>query len=159
MSTSLERVSAADEEVRRLEELWNAPATTQARAGRSLPSAATAYPWLWRALVAGWLGVLVAIFFAPAGNPDAVIPVWVDVALWAWWITLMASAALAVTAHRGAAIAGSALAGGIGMVLGYACKATEHHTGAWWAVEAVSFAALTALSIAALAARRRATST
>jgi hypothetical protein len=159
MSTGLEHVPGADEEIQRLEELWRTPAAEPKRPRSPRLTAATAYSWLWPALVAAWIGVLVAIFLAPAGNAEVAIPLWVDVALWAWWLTLMAAAGLALTPHRNAALAGSALAGGIGTVLGYACKATGHHTGGWWIVETAAFAALTALSVAALLARRRATST
>src|SRR5215218_7564727 len=52
------------------------------------------------------------------------------------WVALPAAALLGWLARIGPALGVSAVAGCIGVVLGYACHASEHHLGAWWLVEA-----------------------
>jgi hypothetical protein len=137
-------------ELEELEELWRLPSAAPPR--RAL---ARAYPWLCRAVVGGWAALLVALIaLAPAADPAASSPLWAEATLTAWWLALTAAGFLGWKGLGGAALAASALAGSVGVVLGYACRATEHHLGAWWLVEAGACGALAALSLGCLALRR-----
>ena len=119
MSTSLEHVPGADERSSGCEGSRSSspaePAFAPDHRGDRL------FAWLWPGLVAAWVGILVALLLAGRERRGS-IPLWVDVALWTSSITLMAAAGLALTRARGAALAGSALAGAVGIVLGYACR-------------------------------------
>jgi hypothetical protein len=137
--------------IEELERLWAAPAARK-RPGR-LERAADYVP---RAIGLAWV-VFVACVLAlePASNPAATIPVWAEVTLVAFWLALLSAGLLAFIGLSGPALVASATAGFVGVVLGYACGATEHHLGAWWMVEAGVCGALGLLSLAALSARRR----
>jgi peptidoglycan/LPS O-acetylase OafA/YrhL len=151
MSTTLDRPPPEAAGVRELEELWLAPAVEPARHARR----DDVYPWLRRAVVAGWAIFLVAVIaLAPAGDPSAAVPIWAELTLTAFWGSLVCAAMLGWLGRGGAALATSAAAGAFGVVVGYACRATEHHTGGWWLVEAGACAGLALLSLGALAARR-----
>lgn len=152
MSATLDRPGREDAGLRELEALWAAPAARRPR--RSV--AARLSPWLVRALVLSWAAVLVAVVgFAPAANPEAATPLWADVTLTAWSVALLAGAVLGRMGYGLAGLAGSGISAGCGVVLGYACRATEHHVGSWWLFETAAFAGLALLSVACLAARRR----
>jgi hypothetical protein len=107
-----------------------------------------------RVLVVAWVTVLtVALAAAPAAE-GVTPPLWTDVVLFGFFLAL-AGAATAATRAPLWAFGASAVAGALGTVLGVACRATEHHTGAWWIYETASFAGLAALSLAGLATRFR----
>lgn len=130
------------------ERLWQAPAARRRAPRRALPLA--------KVVTGGWIAFVVAIFaFEPATNADAVVPLWAEATLAAFWLALLVGGALAWLRLPGLALGASAVAGFVGVGLGYACRATEHHVGAFWAVEAAVCGALALLSVAALAARRR----
>jgi hypothetical protein len=138
----------SEPEVEELERLWNAPAARRAGPRR----VATV---LSRATAVGWAALVVAVVaLSPAPSPEAVAPIWAEALVVTFWTGLMAAAMLAWFRIGGAALAVSAFAGLLGVGLGYACRATEHHLGAWWIAEAGACGALAALSIAALLARR-----
>lgn len=118
-----------------------------------------AYPALRRSLVWSWASFLVAVLaLEPASDPNAASPLWAEVTLTAFWGALLAAGALAWMGLGRAALAASAVAGAVGVAVGYACSATGHHLGSWWLVEAGACAGLALLSVACLAARRRAPS-
>lgn len=136
----VERPVGADE----LEALWRLPAAAKPR---------RLYKRLLTALVFGWPVVLVFLF-AAAPAADAAAPLWADALGGAFFLALVAAPLLGMS-FGGVGLGASAVAGAIGIALGVACRATEHHAGSWWMVETGAFAALTALSLACLAARRR----
>jgi hypothetical protein len=151
MSATLDRPRRKAVELRELEELWAAPA---ARGSRT-PVVSSLSPWLVRALVLSWAAVLVVVLgLAPAANPEAATPLWADLTLTAWSVALLTGAILGRMGYGRAGLAGSGISAGCGVVLGYACRATEHHVGSWWLFETAAFAGLALLSIACLAARR-----
>jgi hypothetical protein len=138
----------SETEVEELERLWNAPAARR-------PGTRRLATLLARATAAGWAALVVAVFaLEPAANPGAVVPLWAEALVVTFWTALMASAMLAWFRIGGAALAVSAFAGALGVGLGYACSATEHHLGAWWIAEAGACGLLAALSVGALLARR-----
>ena len=143
--------------VAELEELWtSSPAVPPAPAGEPVRRRIDVYRRLPRALVLGWAAFFVAIFvLAPAADPAVATPAWVDAASVAILLGI-GGAALTAGFAPGFALACSALAAGLGVPVGIACRATEHHIGSWWIVETGAFAALAVASIACLAARRRA---
>ena len=105
------------------------------------------------ALIWGWVGfILFCALFEPASTGIA-RPLWVDVASAVLLLGLPA-ALLAGKVVPGPAYGAAVLLGGLGIALGIACRATSHHTGSWWIVETVGFAALTVLAVASLAAYR-----
>ena len=143
-----ERTEAQIEE---LERLWAAPAARKrpSRLGRALE-------YLPRGIGLAWVVFVVAVLaLEPASNSAATVPLWAEVTLVAFWLALLSAGLLAVVGLSGPALVGSAVAGFVGIVLGYACGATEHHLGAWWMVEIGVCGALGLLSLAALSARRR----
>ena len=141
-----------DELVSELERLWvasPAPAVEPARR-----RADVAGP-LSKGLVCGWVAFFVAIFAAaPAADPAVHVPAWVDAASVAILFGVLGAAFTARAVPR-FALTCSALAAGLGVPVGIACRATEHHVGSWWIAETGAFAALGLLSVACLAARSR----
>lgn len=146
---------AADALGRELERLW------EVLSARPLPPRRPAVAWerrgtyepLLAALVWGWPTFLVALLlFTPAPQAGAITPVWVDLASVAILLGLPATGFMARVLPR-ASLVVSGLLGGLGIAVGIACRATEHHLGAWWLVETTGFAVLAALSVACLALR------
>ena len=144
--------SDEDALLRELESLWDAtPADAHdAPLGRRLADAA--YAILARSLAWGWPATLVGIFvFAPAPAPETTYATWVvgaSVAL------LLGPAVAGLFALKGWTVPAVTLAtglGGLGIAVGIACRATAHHSGAWWLAETGMFAALTVLGAACLA--------
>jgi hypothetical protein len=139
-----------DERSDELERVWRLPGPVRSR--RLLPARGLvmAIPWLWAA------GLVFLLAFAPAANPDeALPPLWVELVVSGFWLTLMVGSVLAAARHTKWALGTAVLAGGLGAALGYACRATGHHIGSWWLVETVVFAVLGVLSLAALAGEVR----
>ena len=145
------------DEIRELEALWAAPAAEVAEEGaagrrRSVLDRVPRVPGL--ALVVGWAAFMLAVTFEPAPEPEAVTPLWADLVVLSFVVTLLG----AVVIGRRLATAGFALAtvaGALGMGMAVACAATDHHLGAWWLVELGGTGALTALAATGLAARLR----
>jgi hypothetical protein len=147
---------AEDAVLRQLEELWEAsPAGPSALPVPRRGDAA--YGVLARVLAWGWPSVLGAVLMlAPAPAPGATYAGWVVGASVALVLGPVVAGLLALNGLRTSALAASAALGGLGIAVGIACRATAHHTGAWWIAETAMFAALAALSIACLALRPRA---
>jgi hypothetical protein len=143
----------SEPQVDQLERLWTMPATAAPRRRESrAPRVAARLP---HSLAVGWVTFVVAVIaFEPAPNAAAVVPLWAELTLTAFWVALPAAALLGWFGRIGPALGVSAVAGCIGVALGYACHASEHHLGAWWLVEAGGCGALGLLSLAALASRR-----
>jgi hypothetical protein len=140
----IERPAEVDE----LEALWRAPAAAPPRR-----AAGHLYRSLWWMLIAGWpAALLFLIAAAPESNAPA--PLWADALAGIFFFALLAAPFLG---HLGGGLGviAATVAGGIGIALGVACRATEHHVGSWWMVETGMFATLTAVGLACLAARRR----
>jgi hypothetical protein len=149
------RPAAEDALVHELERLWDAPAAGvgQPRAPAAPRGRRDAYELLRAALVWGWPTFLVSLLlFTPAPEAGAITPGWVDLASVAILLGVPAAAFMARVLPRGS-LAVSGVLGGLGIAVGIACRATEHHLGAWWLVETTGFAALAALSVACLALR------
>jgi hypothetical protein len=141
--------AADDELVRELEQLWRRPVAEPP----SAPRQSRVYPVALRALVFGWPAFLIFISLAiPPGN-EALTPTWVDAASVGLILALVGAGALAFFPWIALGLSG--LAGGLGIAVGIACRATEHHLGSWWLVETAGFSALAALSVACLALRAR----
>ena len=145
---------ADDPLVAELEELWATPAEERpAATGEPARRRLDVQGALSHALVFGWIALFVAVFaFAPAPDATVRVPVWVDAASVAILVGVLAAALLAAIVPR-VALACSALAAGLGVPVGIACRATEHHAGSWWLVETGAFAALAVASVACLATR------
>ena len=129
-----------------LERVWRLPTVSPRRLHARLRP-----PSLLVVLPVAWIAVILLLSFAPAASAEAgPVPLWVDVVVSGFWLSLMGAGALAAGRMVRPALVASAIAGGLGTVLGYACQATGHHTDSWWLVETVAFAALTVLSLLAL---------
>jgi O-antigen/teichoic acid export membrane protein len=134
-----------------LEALWQAPAAAPAPDDSGSGSARTGggTGW-WRGLLLGWLVVLGTLLLfepRPSGASPA-LPLWataLSVAfLGAWCATLTG-----LVRRRSWGFPASAIAAGLGIAIAAACAVTEHHTGMWWAYEAVAFGSLGAASVVA----------
>ena len=142
--------------VEELERLWLAPAREPEPPARH-PRAAVAGTWLGRLSPLAWLGSLVVLMgFGPDADTP-VVPLWADVVATALFLALAGAAVLAMMRLRSAALTASLAAAAAGILLGWGCRATAHHTGSWWMVELGLFAGLFAVSAAALALGRRGT--
>lgn len=142
-----------DADLRMLEELWGAPA-----AGEGVRQPRRVSVWLserlgW-ILAGGWLAFLVSVFFAPAPDPDLVVPLWADVLVAGFFLSIgTAGITAAIRAGRPAYLAAT-VAGIVGLGVAAACAATEHHPGGWWVYQLAATGALTALAVTGLARRR-----
>jgi hypothetical protein len=139
------------DELRALEELWEAPALGETR---TLPP--RRLPLVPGALVAGgWLTFLVvAVTFQPAPEPGMTWPVWATTASVVQLVLLLGAAAVGPLFGR-IGFAAATLAGPLGIALAVNCRASEHHLGNWWFVELAAAVALTGLAAVGLAQRLR----
>jgi hypothetical protein len=143
------------DELRELEELWEAPAAPEpARAHPGWPQArppriAGAYlAWAWAVFL------FAAVALAPPSEPHATTPLWADAVAGSMFL-LLAGAALAGRLFGRVGFAAATMAGGLGIATAVACRATEHHLGNWWLVELGAMAVLTGVAAAGLAERLR----
>jgi hypothetical protein len=135
-----------------LEALWQSPAAAPGQdedSGSRSASADGATGWS-RGLLLGWLVVLGALLLfepRPSGAAPA-LPLWataLSVAfLGAWCATLTG-----LVRRRKWGFPASAIAAGLGIAIAAACAVTEHHTGMWWAYEAIAFGSLGVTSVVA----------
>jgi uncharacterized membrane protein AbrB (regulator of aidB expression) len=139
------------DELRALEELWEAPALGEARAlPRRLPHVPGAL------LAGGWLAFfVVAISFQPAPEPGMTWPVWATTVSVVQLVLLLGAAAVGPLFAR-IGFAAATLAGPLGIALAVNCRASEHHLGNWWLVELAATVALTGLAAVGLMQRLRA---
>jgi hypothetical protein len=152
-TTERERDEAAELEL--LESLWVASPDEPARK----PLVRRALAWLgerlgW-VLAFAWLGFIVSLFAAPAGNPNAVVPLWAEIVIAGFFLALGTTGVLAAVRAGSTAYAASIVAGALGIALAAACGSTEHHAAGWWGYELGATIALTGLSVAGLTQRRR----
>ncbi len=153
------RPQAREVEVARLERLWEAPTADEPRVqGRTRPRER-----LWEsassraALAFSWIVAVVTMGAAPLPADEADAPL-------VWWDGLylgglvLAAVGIGWVASRLARVSlgwsSSAVAGACGIIIGIACRATEHHPGNWWLAEAFAFGAVTAVSVAGAHRRR-----
>jgi hypothetical protein len=104
-----------------------------------------------------WIIAIVVLGAAPVPADEAEAPL-------VWWDALYLGGAALVVAGLGFLIARmahvprgwacSAVAGGLGVLLGIECRTSGHHLGSWWLFEAAAFAAVLAVSVAGAASRR-----
>jgi hypothetical protein len=121
--------------------------TQERRAPTQRPTSEQA--WMKRLSIAWAMTIAGIVLFEPVPtNADAAEPWWAVAAGITFLATLGAITITAIRRHR-AFFPISAFAGGLGMVLAYACLASGHHLGAWWLIELSAFAGLAAMSIAA----------
>jgi hypothetical protein len=140
--------------VEELERLWRAPAYDPPPPAPRTPTTLAA--WLPRALPVAWLATMVVLIgFEPVPAEEVTPPLWADVVATVFFLSLATAAFAGITRHRGTALVASLGAAGVGLVLAWACGATEHHLGSWWIAEIAIFGALFAASAAALALRRQ----
>jgi hypothetical protein len=137
-------------ELRRLEELWAAPAYGEPR------TQALRLPLVPGGLVAaGWLTFFVAVSaFQPAPEPGMTWPAWVIAASIVQIALLLGAAAIGPLSAR-LGFAAAFLAGPLGIAMAVYCRAAEHHLGNWWLAELGAAVALTGLAAAGLAQRLR----
>jgi hypothetical protein len=137
--------------VEELERLWDAPAFAPSRPSRFAPIV----PWLPRLLAFGWLATMVTLIGFEPSSSGITPPLWAELVVTAFFLVLAASGLAALARHRGIALWASLGAAGLGIVLGWSCRATAHHMGSWWLAEVAIFASLFALTAASLLTRRR----
>lgn len=133
------------------ERLWEAPPYRPALARATAALA----PWLPRALALAWLATMVVLLGFEPTPSEVTPPLWADLVVTVFFLALATSAFAALTRHGRVALWASLGAASVGLLLGWACRATAHHIGSWWLVEVGIFAGLLALTAASLAARRR----
>lgn len=138
------------DELRGLEELWEAPAFGEAQThARLLPLVPGSL------VAAGWLTFfVVAVAFQPAPEPGMTWAPWVT-AVSIVQITLLLGAAAIGPLFSRLGFAAVTLAGPLGIALAVNCRAAEHHLGNWWLLELGAAIALTGLAAAGLVQRLR----
>jgi hypothetical protein len=138
------------DELRGLEELWEAPAYGETRAKpRRIPLVPGAL------VAGGWLTFFVVAFaLQPAPEPGMTWPAWVTAVSIIQVMLLLGAAAVGPAIAR-LGFAAAALAGPLGIALAVYCRAAEHHLGNWWLAELGAAVALTGLAVAGLAQRLR----
>jgi hypothetical protein len=150
----------AAEEIRRLEELWEAPAAPEPELGappgrlRALAARALAHPG-WILLIAWPTFVASLLVGATAAEPGYVAPAWVQLVVAVFWLGLLAAAVSCAVRSAASSYAFSLTAAAAGIALAVGCTTTDHHTGAWWAYELGGSLALAGLSVAGLRRARR----
>ena len=112
-----------------------------------------------RRLAAWWAVVLGGILvLAPAPDPEATIPAWLDLLGVGFWLTF-AFALVGLVAGRPQGFRLSLAAAGLGLVLAVGCLATEHHAGVFPFVETAAFGSLAWLSARGLSGGTRPSAT
>jgi hypothetical protein len=145
-------------------------ATTMEPPGTEAPPAPATAPvpapgWFDRRLADGWafaLGLGWPLAFVVTGalepapvDPNAPVPLVVDLGAWAFLVALIATVCAAITRHRLAAPA-ALVAGGVMTAFTVACPVSGHHTyGLWWVAQLG--VTLGMLGVSAAAMGRRAT--
>jgi hypothetical protein len=150
MATTEERLITSDE----LRELYeSSPSSDQKHAARKRRAPAD-FDSLARVLLIAWMVVIgsILLFEPRPDNPNAAIPLWVELAGTGFLLSFFATVAGLGTVKRWG-LGASLAAVGFGGVLAVACSTTGHHAGAWWAMELAAFAVLGALTVGGIRAR------
>jgi hypothetical protein len=150
------------EDIRALEELWDAPAAADPDEGLppSAPAPARASRWALplvpgMVLVGGWIAFFtIALTLEPAPEPGATPAGWA-VAVWTANLVLLLGAAGLGPIFSRFGFGAAAVAGAFAMAGSVSCRATEHHLGNWWLLELGATAALTGLAVVGLVQRLR----
>jgi hypothetical protein len=124
------------------------------------PSRSTAAPRLlrrgWAAVLGlGWpLAIIASIAVEPApANPDAPVPLIIELAGLALFVGLVATGIAAGIRHRGAAVAGVAT-GLLATTFSVTCPVSGHHSfGLWWVAQMAVTTTMLGVSLAALGRR------
>jgi hypothetical protein len=160
MLTGKETVRSPDavEDIRRLEELWEASAAQErggpggssvTQATRNLVGRALEHlGWVLAAVWLVFVGSLLAA--APASQQSYTPPLWVDLVVSAFWLTLIVAALAGMARFARTGYTASLAAAGACLGLGIACTVTDHHTGGWWAYEVGGALSLGVLSVLGL---------
>jgi hypothetical protein len=143
-----------DAELLMLEELWAAPVVAEPRERRPNRISAWLSGRLGWVLAGAWLAFIVSIFFAPAPDPNLVVPLWAEALVAGFFLTLGTAGIMAALRTGRSAYGAAAVAGLVGLGVSAACGATEHHPGGWWIYELAATGALTALALTGLLRRR-----
>lgn len=140
------------DEIRALEELWAAPAASEAK-----PASRFTLPLVSGALLAGgWTAFFViALAFQPEPEPGMAWAAWAIGAEIAMFGLLFLAAGLGSLLFGKAGFAAAALAGPFLIALAVNCRAAEHHLGNWWLAELAAAVALTGLAAVGLGQRLR----
>jgi hypothetical protein len=144
---------AADLEL--LEELWAAPAAGAPGEPRLRTARVWAGEHIGWILSASWLLFVASLFGAPAGDPNAVVPLWAEALVAGFFLALGTTGILAAVRAGTSVYVASTVSGLFGLGLAVACAATDHHAAGWWTYELAGTFALTALSVAGLRRSRR----
>jgi hypothetical protein len=142
-----------------LELLWETPARPRPSTA-AVPGARarlSRFATSGTALAAAWAVAIAVVGAAPVPAEEADAPlVWWDAVY--FFLAVGIVIGLGLLATRLAQVpygwACSAVAGGLGVILGIACRASGHHLGSWWLLETAAFAAVLGVSVAGAATRR-----
>lgn len=145
-AAAAERLPTADE----LERLWASPAVRRPRFTRPM-----SYRSWNHLLLAAWLFVFGSVrLIQPQPATDVVVPVWASLLLTVFTAGLFGTV-YGLASAQPWALRLSIVTAVLGIALGAACGATDHHRGLWWGYEMVAFTGLAALSGHALRSARR----
>ena len=116
-------------------------------------------PLLGRLVAVSWVIAFFVVAAAPVPTDEAEEPLlWLDVVVLGGSIAVLVglAAGLAWLLKARLLLCVSLVAGSLGILMGIGCGETGHHDGGWWMYETASFALVTGLTAAALAAGWRA---
>jgi hypothetical protein len=143
-----------DEELEKLEALWDAPAALEPLPARAklLDRLPLVPGWL---VAGGWIAFFLVLLVAtPAPEPGIPTALWADVASAAMFLLLLGAPLLAEMGSR-LGFGAATFAGGLGIALAVECHASAHHLGNWWLFELGATAALAGAAALGLVSRLR----
>jgi hypothetical protein len=97
---------------------------------------------------------LLSLLLEPAPAAEITYPAWAYVLSGAFLLSLVAAAAAGLVGALRPALGAACAAGGLLVAIAIACRATEHHSGAWWGYELGASAVLLGLGAVCLARTR-----
>ena len=89
-----------------------------------------------------------SVFFEPAPTPGSVTPLWADLLVAGFFLSLGTAGILGVMRGGRVAFGVASIAGLLGLSLAVSCMATDHHPVGWWAWELAATGVLTVLALA-----------
>ena len=140
-----ERGGAA--EIRELEELL---AASPAPVRRVLRLRGLVAHHLGKLVALLWVVFLVSVAFQPAPDPEAVTPLWADLVVAGFFLSLGTAGLTGWLRSARGGFAASTVAGLFGVTIAVGCLATDHHPGSWWAYELGATALLLGVSVLCL---------